>query len=322
MPIEKQCGCDSINSKIFVPTDLNLSDDAVHKTRGIGQVETWYYDAIFENGYSIVTLINYLRVLKIGVVISSLFIYKDGVLIKNIRNQNSSKYFYGSYERPYLKIKEKEIINCIIDKDTNNWIFNLNIGNNDIGTELKLERNARSWIGKTYLGSWIVIPKFKVNGKIYLQNKKIDVYGEGYHDHNIYPVYAPLINKGYSFGKIRAGENDITWAQVIKSKNKQQLIVVISSKNDIISIPSESIDFKVEDSKKDHRKIVPTKYHLMVKYDKVDLDVTIQSINYHHLSVPTVNYWRHHVKNIGRIKINSTINKIENLEIAEQLIFL
>jgi hypothetical protein len=307
---------------MFVPQDLTLKDDAVHKTRGIGQVETWYYDAFFENGYSMVTLINYLRILKIGVVITSLFIYKDGVLIKSIRNQNSSKYFYGSLEKPFLKLKEKELIKCTVDKNTNNWIFYLNIGNNDVGAELKLERNARSWIGKTYLGSWIVIPKFKVNGRISLNNKKIVVSGEGYHDHNIYPVYAPLINKGYSFGKIRTGEIDITWAQVIKNQNKKESIVVINNKDEIISIPSKYIDFKIDNHIKDHRKIVPTKYHLTINYEKVDLDVTIESINFHHLSVPTVNYWRHHVKNIGKIKINSTVNEIENIEIAEQLIFL
>lgn len=52
------------------------------------------------------------------------------------------------------------------------------------------------------------------------------------------------------------------------------------------------------------------------------LIVKIESMSYHHLNVPTVNYWRHHVKNIGEIKIGSVLKKIDNIEFVEQIVFL
>jgi hypothetical protein len=289
---------------------------------GIGNIETWYYDAIFDNGYSIVTLINFVRTIVFGVAITSLYIYKDGKLISSIRNQNSSKHFNGSEDKPLLSLKGIDILKGEIEHSSNNWLFHLLLGDEEIGIDLELLKDSKAWTGKTYLGRWIVIPKFKVTGSIFLNGKKINGKGDGYHDHNIYPIYAPFITRGYVFGKIRAGIVDITWARVSKSKNNHETIVVINKDDSYLSIPPENIDFRVEDYTKDQRKIVPTIYGLKVNHDKINLDVKIKSIDFHHLSIPTVNYWRHHVRNIGSIKINNLSKNIDHLEIAEQLIFL
>lgn len=269
-----------------------------------------------------VTLINFVRTFRIGIAITSLYIYKDGELLNSIRKQNSSKHFYGSEDQPLLTLKGKDILKGMIDSETNNWIFNLSLGDKNLGVNLELVKNSKAWMGKTYLGNWIVIPNFKVDGSIFLDGENISVQGEGYHDHNIYPVYAPLFNKGYIFGKIHAGKIDITWARVQKDRKNDELIIVINKDDKYLSIPPENINFTVDDFIKDHRKIVPTKYSLNVDYNNVYLKVKIESINFHHLSIPTVNYWRHHVKNLGQIKINSLSKKIDNLDIAEQLVFL
>ena len=58
------------------------------------------------------------------------------------------------------------------------------------------------------------------------------------------------------------------------------------------------------------------------KNDILNLDVKIESIKFHHNSYPTINYWRHHVRNIGKIQINSNIKKIDNCDILEYMRFL
>lgn len=315
-------GCDLIIPQMFIPQDTTLKDDALHKTRGIGHVETWYYDAMLNDGYSMVTLVNVIRTFKIGLVIASLFIYKDGSLMKSIKVRKSSKHFYGSEDQPLLILNGKQILRGVIEPDTDNWIFHLSMGDQNQGVNLELVKASKAWKGKTYLGYWLVIPKFKVDGTIFLGGKNISVHGEGYHDHNIYPVYAPLMNKGYNFGKLRVGAIDVTWARVRKNRDNDEVIVVINKDDKYFSIPPSDINFTVENYTKDHRKIIPTKYNLKIDNDDVYLNVKIESMNFHHLSVPTVNYWRHHVKNIGEIKIDSVLKKIDNIEIAEQLIFL
>jgi len=289
---------------------------------GIGNIETWYYDAIFDNGYSIVTLINFVRTIGFGIAITSLYIYKDGKLISSIRNQDSSKHFHGSVDKPLLSLKGIDILKGEIQPSSNNWLFHLLLGDKETGVELELLKDSKAWTGKTYLGNWIVIPKFKVNGTIFLNGEKINGKGDGYHDHNIYPIYAPFITRGYVFGKIRAGIADITWARVTKSKNNNETIVVINRDDTFFSIPPENIDFRTEKFTKDHRKIVPTIYGLDVDYEDINIEVKIKSIDFHHLSIPTVNYWRHHVRNIGKIRVNKISKEINHLEIAEQLIFL
>ena len=175
---------------------------------------------------------------------------------------------------------------------------------------------------KTFLGNWNVIPKFKVNGSVLINNKEIKVFGEGYHDHNIYPIYAPFINRGYDFGKIRCGFCDIIWANITRSKNIKEIIIVFNQKDKSKVIPSKNVIFTVEDSIIDNRKNIPTRYHLEIKYEKLLLDAYINSINVHHIKFPSVNYWRHHAKYTGNISYNSYENKIDNIEIFEQLRFL
>ena len=52
---------------------------------------------------------------------------------------------------------------------------------------------------------------------------------------------------------------------------------------------------------KDHGKTIPTEHHVNVENDILNLNVKIESINFYHISIPAVNYWRHHVKNTGKI---------------------
>ena len=58
-------------------------------------------------------------------------------------------------------------------------------------------------------------------------------------------------------------------------------------------------------------------------YNKdIYINIKIESMNYHFLTIPFVKYWRHHARNIGKIKFDSISKKIDNIDIIDQLTFL
>ena len=76
-----------IKKENFKPTDIILKDDASHLKKGFGKIETWYHDAIFENNYSMVSLVNILNIGKIGIVLTGLYVYKNSKPVHIIRKR-------------------------------------------------------------------------------------------------------------------------------------------------------------------------------------------------------------------------------------------
>ena len=275
---------------MFTPHDIVLRDDALHRKGNFGHVETWYYDALFDNDYSIVMLVNVLHMANFSIVLTRLFIYKDKKLVRNLRGRIPYKRFYGSEEVPLIKLNDQQVIRGHIDRSTKEWKYQISMGNHNQGIDLELIKTTKAWKGKTFLGDWLVIPRFKVKGVIFLDGKRISVSGEGYHDHNNYPVYAPLVNRGYYFGKIPFDSMNITWAKVMKSRSNKQLFIVLNKDNEYISINNEDICFTVEKQVEDHGKLIPKIWRLNVENDFLNLDVKIESLHFHYINFPSVNY--------------------------------
>jgi hypothetical protein len=72
----------------------------------------------------------------------------------------------------------------------------------------------------------------------------------------------------------------------------------------------------------DNKRIMPKKWNLYVDNEDFKMDVNISSIDYHYISVPTVNYWRYHVKNQGYVIYDSEKKNINSIDISEYLKFL
>jgi len=311
-----------IENMSFIPKRISLKDDALHKSKGVGQVETWYYEGIFKNNYSIVSLVNIFCFRKIGIVLTGLFIYKDNKLVKNIRNRASLRYFNVSEEKLLIVTNKEPLITVRIENDPNKWDCKVVMGDKKNGFDLNFFNAKKPWGGNQYLGRWIVVPRSEIKGILYHEGKKIDVTGEGYHDHNIYPFYKPLFNKGVNWGKIRTESFNIVWAWVMKNSKKQEYICVINKDNEFFSIPSQDVNLSVKSHIKKHRKIVPTKYNIYVKKNDILIDIDIESIDCHFIKIPSVKYWRHHAHNTGEIKIGNISEKVDDVEIIDQLSFL
>jgi hypothetical protein len=309
-----------IHEKPFVPHDISLRDDALHRTKGF-HIETFYYDAIFENHYSVVSLVNIFTLGCYGLVLTGMFIYKDAKLVKSKRDKILYQHLAGSEQYPHITIHNKNIIHLISDKDSTPRQYVISMGDTREGFTLRFLQKTSAWKGRTALGEWLVLPCFEVQGNLYCDEKTIPVRGKGYHDHNIYSIFTPLKMIGYHFGKIATDSLVITWANVIKSRGNEEHIVVINKEQKYIHIPPEAIRHTIEKQVKDHGKLIPKKFRLLVKTDNVTLNVSMELLNVHYIHMPILNYWRYHLSNIGEIQIDGFSQKIDTTEISELLRF-
>jgi hypothetical protein len=311
----------TIESQRFNPTSIRLQDDAAHTPRIFGNIETWYYDAIFDNNYSMACVVNVIHFLKTGLILSGVFIYKDNHLLKWVRTRTPMRHFQGSKERPYLALYDKTIIDAEQTQEPKEWTCHVILGDEKNNVDLRFLKKIEGWKGNHFLGDWLVEPRLEVTGNLTVDATKISVSGSGYHDHNNYPLFAPFFGKGANFGKIIAGPIIIVWAQVIRRNKHVDNILVINSGDTLQSVPSNDIQLLLKDSMIDRGTVVPTKYGLRVQKQDIDIDVDIQSLDHHFLTIPAVKYWRHHAKNTGKIRVGSYVEKVDSISIIDQLTF-
>jgi hypothetical protein len=312
----------TIEPQRFNPTPIRLQDDALHAPRASGNVETWYFDAIFDNNYSMACVVNVISFLKMGLILSGVFIYKDTKLLKWVRTRTLMKYFQSSQERPHLVIQGKTIIDAEQTSNPKEWTYRVALGDEKNKIDLYFLKKIEGWRGTHFLGDWLVVPRLEVTGTLTIEGTTINVTGSGYHDHNNYPLFAPLFGKEANFGKIIAGPITAVWAQVIRKNNHADNMLVINTDDTIQSLPSDEIQLLVKEFIEDRGKRVTTKYGLHVEKQDIAINVDIESLNYHYLTIPAVKYWRHHARNTGEIKVGSHSEKVDSISIIDQLTFL
>jgi predicted secreted hydrolase len=311
----------------FHPKDISLKDDAFHGSKASRFTEWWYFDTVFDNGYSTQMSVRVLSIIKNRLVLvpQRLDIYKDGWLVKHSIKRCPYKKFEPSTEKPLVKIFGKTVIEGRIDKDTGRWIYDLDFEIGDYGAKLRFEGVTKGWKGQNLGNDWwvVALPGANVKGILKVNNKKIDVKGVGYHDHNWDVRYSASKNHGWFWGKINTESYNITWATIYKTRDLGQPILVINEKNGgYINIKPENIDFLGKDLKLNHKKEIPHYFNLKAKDEKVDLDFNMKVIDVHHSKImSTMNYWRYHVLCDGYIKVNSKKETIKETYIAELLRF-
>jgi len=311
----------SNNKEQFQPRDITISDDAWQKKTNFFHIETWYFDGIFSNNYSVVALVNVLTAGNIGFIQTGCYIYKDTELVFIKRERPPYRKLYGPDSRPLIRINNRDIISGKIDEITKNWVYDISMGDNNGGFDLHLNKTFKPFKGRHSLGNWLVIPHFNINGVIYLDGKDIDVVGHGYHDHNAYLIFAPFLSKGYQFGKVPIDNFNVTWARVMKRFGSEEKLLVLNKDNEFININPNNINFIFEKQIKDHGKLIPYNSSIIVDNDNLKLKLKMEPINLDYLRLPTINYWRYHIKYTGEIEVDSKIRKINQIDIAEFLRF-
>jgi len=302
---------------MFTPTGITLRDDALHKKQRMLSIETFYYDALFDNGYSIVSLINKFKFGPTGLILTGMFLYKNSQTINSERKRYFPHRLIGSEEEPHIIIDHKNIIQTV-NKESNKWVIAVSMGNTQNGFTLTCHQKTPGFKGTTPLGQWLVIPLYDVQGTLYVDGQAITSKGRGYHDHNIYPLSTPLKLQGYHFGKIAVDALTITWARVLKKGSDEQPIVVVNNDQTYTSIAPDDIHFILN---KQEKKYPPESFELHVHAHSISLDLTMRTQATHEITMPGLHYYRSHLHVNGTLQINEMKKTINDTEISELLTF-
>jgi len=308
---------------VFSPEDIELKDDAFHKSTLLPFTEWWYFDAEFENGYSVQLGIRLISLLKRILAFSRLDIYKDGKLLSHKRKIHTMRNFKASTEVPLVKIAGKEIMNGQIKQGK--WVYYLSFELDDTAANLRFIGNTKGWKGHVPGSNWgVILPRADVVGKIRIKGEGIDVKGTGYHDHNWNVTPDAVFNNfGWYWGKINSENFTIIWSNILKTESLSCPLLVINQKNQgYMNIDPKCISIIAEEMQEENRKKIPNGFTIDAKNDDISLHVDMEVLGIHHVKIMAImKYWRYHVRCTGSIIFNSIKEKIDRMQMAEYLRF-
>jgi len=342
--ITKRSQLTGIKKKSDYPeaVDITPQDDTFHSVMSPADVEWWYFDAVFDNGYSVHVGVRIFHSGgRSGIVRSRIEIYKDGKVEASAIQTNLLKDLLISRVVPLIQIDGRNTIKFDEEqyKKTGEWTYTVSFQIDEHAVDLTFTRITKGWKIETPRNSWAVpLPKAKVHGTIAIHNKVIPVHGIGYHDHNWdYSLLTTWMrNIGWYWGRIIGNTGNIIWAQTIEKKEKKNLILIINQEKqhldggkEFFTIPPSNISFSVSKFVYDHHRWIPTHFtlhashvHSSGKYEPVEIHLSLSASEIHHSRILAVHYWRYHVKTNGTISIGSMNETLKDqMQIIELLSF-
>ena len=314
------------------PMEISPADDAFHGSPKRLAAEWWYFDANFPNNYSFHLGCRTFSKKNRGMVTPILNFYKDGKLIAEASGRYLFKKFQTSSVFPLVKLSNKTIIKFDEERfnDKGEWIYYISVNLDELEANLTFIGTSKGFKYETDAESWTVaLPKASVTGDITINGKKMKVNGIGYHDHNWnYSLLTPLTyGRGWYWGKIMSKTLTISWAEVIKSSSRAELLAVVNQDNNgFFPTDVKNIHFEPDKFVYNHRKKMPTSFTFKIDDVvnsipiKVDVKMKVQEVHYYKL-LRLVSYWRYHVKTNGYISLGSHKEVVNRTQIMEYLKF-
>jgi len=312
---------------VFLPEEISIEDDGFHESEASRFTEWWYFDAVFDNGYSAQMSVRLLSIIKkrLVIIFQRLDIYKDGELVVHHRKRCPLRNFKALREIPLVKLGDKQVINGYIDKNTGNWVYDLSFEINDTSANLRFEGQTQGWKGRNPGDDWwaVLVPRADVKGTINVNGKQINVGGIGYHDHNWDVRLKAAKNLGWFWGKINFKNFTVTWATIFKDMNiGQPLLVINKIKEGHINVLPQNIDFIGDVLCIENGKSIPHRFVLQTNTEDATLNVTMKVLKIHHVKMMLrMHYWRFHVSCKGSLKVGSEYESVDETQIAEFIRF-
>ena len=311
--------------------EITPIDDAFHGSPKRMAAEWWYFDALLNDDISIHVGFKTFTKKNRGFVSPIIDIYENGKLKYTSTNKFLFRHVKISKDIPSINLFEKPILTFDQNRyeKTNEWCYNVKMKIKDISVNLDFIGLTKGWKIETPMESWTVaLPKAKVTGKFGIKNKTINVEGTGYHDHNWNYSLLTMMNYGigWYWGKIRSETITITWANIIKSSKKSEILSVVNQDGKgFFNINPATIFFKPEKFIKNHRGKTPTKFTFRIKdnidNNKIETDVIMDTEELHFYKILITPYWRHHVKAKGSISIGDKTEPVKDIQIMEYIKF-
>ncbi len=305
----------------FTPENITLSDDGFHGADTFHFVEWWYFDALFDNGYSAQMSIRVVNAFGSGIVFSRLDIYKHGILLTHNQEAYALDLFSASSSQPVVYLKGKQILYGYIDEQTGVWIFDVSLACSDASADLCFVGVTQGWKGQLPGGDWwgVILPQATVTGVIRIDTQAINVSGIGYHDHNWEVTALVGFNFGWFWGKFNSEHYAATWSTILSTRITREPILIINTLHaGYINIPSSKIEFTAKNYSITNGLLLPYSFTIKVHTQDINIMVDMEVVSVHHDRVMGVlNYWRYHVKCTGFITIYGETEPVNSLHIGE-----
>jgi hypothetical protein len=303
----------------FTPHDMQLKDDAFRSSNQINYLEWWYFDAIFDNGYSASSLIMIIGLANEDLVNVVINIYKDG------EKQFQENKFYplskllASETEPKVIVNGKQLMRGFLDKTKDQIIYNLTLKIDKTKLNLRFINNTKGWQGQTLVSSWgVMIPNSQVSGYIELDGKKMAVKGMGYHDHNWDFSLESLKNFRWYWGKTNSDSYSIVWSDILDKNNDNTIVVINEKNNGYFNILPEDVKFTASNYSENNGIEIPYTFEIKAEKENLFLDVKFETIKIHYVSyLNIIRYWRYYLNCTGMIKINDHEEQINQNNFAE-----
>jgi hypothetical protein len=303
--------------KIFFPIQkyeakvITPKDAAYHISYNRIGVEWWYFEGIFDNGYSVMAGTMIFSKKNLGFCHIGLQIYNKTKLEYDLKDDIPLEEFEASQDFPYIKISGNDFIKLDLDRynNTGEWIYNVTLEFGETSANLKFIGTTKGYRGRILRG-WYgpVLPKASVNGSLVLDGFKINVSGYGYHEH-ANGIHIPIWEYGWNWGKIVTESYNLFWVKMMQTPflEQQRFAILSFNHSGYIQIKPEYIEFRSMCYKFNTRRIIPTKYILRISdpENKLYLNATMETLNIHHMGKKINHYWRYHVKINGELTYNS-----------------
>ena len=318
---------------------IKPKDDAYHGNINLFDVEWWYFDAVFDNDYSIHIGFRTYHIGKSGFLQSRINVYKGGkAQFEKLKINLFSNVLISEKELKII-INGQTVVN--IDSDhynkTGEWKYTIKLTIKDISIDLTFIGTTEGWKVETDTTCWTVaLPKAKVEGYLKIGNKKLEAKGIGYHDHNWgYSASTAFGTIGWYWGRITGNNLNLTWAKTMKNIYEGDLLSILNydkTKNTdektYYSIHPDDVIIKPKNIIKKKGKIIPTEFEIKIKSKNkdskfpIEVDLKMNIIDIQHSRIFIANYWRYHVATSGLIKFDNISEILENKpQIIEFLCF-
>ena len=319
---------------------IHPADDGFHGAKNIIDIEWWYFDAVFDNEYSVHVGFRLYHIKGFGVLQQRINIYYKGTSISETKKRDILKYADSSKDDPNISVKNNRYVSFDMDhyKKTDEWRYHISLDINDVGVDLVFTGATPGWKIETDTTCWTVpLPKAKVTGTITLHGKPIEVSGVGYHDHNWgYSPVTVIQNQGWYWGRITSETLHLTWANTISSRNEQDLIAVLNKEKDntkddaglVHSVHPKNINFSPTNFSSFQKFQIPYIFHFAFEENdssgagNIAADITMKTVDVHYNRIFIIHYWRYHVKTNGILQYGDITEKIvDKPQIIEFLSF-
>ena len=285
----------------FHVEDFSLKEDAFHGS----SIETWYFEGLSSN-YSFVLMITYV----LNTVTLGYYIYNNSVLEKYGRVIFHKFEFSSSH--PMLLVGDNKIMEGNIEDGT--LIYNINFSDGGNGMNITMKNITKGWV--MHDGTmWLAVPDMNMEGEIFVDGIAHFISGRGYHDHNIFRVYSPIISRGYEDGKVMLNGTSFVWADILYPEPEKFIVLSYNSTYHVmhnVSIhPKNYVFFRWH--------FIPSCFEVYGKEGENEVKAAFSSVSIHYIHLPFINYWRYHVIAKGYVRTGEQNHSFISHEIMEYM---